>query len=369
MSFISLPVELQLMMIAFLNTRDVVVLGQTCKELHGIAEHERAKRQDIDRLLSRYVDDTQGFRRLMRKTRGIIVGDVARAFFTGERPKKLELLFFQADVDSCLRSWLVFIARKWSLDRCSLRISSFIDYRVRCPSRRWLRLQDSWLFPLMKLKSVQISFPSGKSCILCFRDDFLVFPKKRIETVEACFYDYVWASHQCNYISWNTAVCTYPRFLSGDPRQTFTWLETKQMDVYQRDEHHRWTNNGNIVRILSDMERPSVDGEQRRKWKVVLRQLNGERDSHDIDPDDAFDVTTKERYDFIYDCLFELRQLELLDPFVENWRQWPREKLWDHKNHENHITLSSILSTVFFLTKVCPKFPKMCRTLIPQISQ
>jgi hypothetical protein len=90
------------------------------------------------------------------------------------------------------------------------------------------------------------------------------------------------------------------------------------MDVYQRDEHHRWTNNGNIVRILSDMERPSVDGEQRRKWKVVLRQLNGERDSHDIDPDDAFDVTTKERYDFIYDCLFELRQLELLDPFVEN---------------------------------------------------
>jgi hypothetical protein len=84
MSLTSLPVELLLMVIAFLNTRDVVFLSRTCKSLHGIAEDERARRQDISKLLKRYVDDSDGFRRLMRDTGGIIVGDFARAFFTGE---------------------------------------------------------------------------------------------------------------------------------------------------------------------------------------------------------------------------------------------------------------------------------------------
>jgi hypothetical protein len=105
MSFISLPVELLLMMITFLNTRDIVVLGQTCKELQSIAEEERAKRLDP----KRYVDNPEHFRRLMRDTGAIIVGDFARAFFTGEDPpERLELLFppgHNWDIQHSLASW------------------------------------------------------------------------------------------------------------------------------------------------------------------------------------------------------------------------------------------------------------------------
>jgi hypothetical protein len=137
MSFISLPVELQLLVIASLPTRDIVVLGHTCRHLRAIAEDERAKRQDINRLLSRYVDHPENFRRLMRDTGGIIVGDFAKAFFTGEdTPKGLELLFFKEDIFYCLKLWIVFIARQWSLDRCGLSIMPLIDNQVRCPLRR-----------------------------------------------------------------------------------------------------------------------------------------------------------------------------------------------------------------------------------------
>jgi hypothetical protein len=112
MSFDLLPSELVLLVITFLNTRDVVLLGGTCRVLHGIAEQERAKRQDIDRLLSKYVQDTQGFRRLMRETGAIIVGDVARAFFTGdEPPKELQLLFDSHHPESFqhrVQSWTAF---------------------------------------------------------------------------------------------------------------------------------------------------------------------------------------------------------------------------------------------------------------------
>ena len=64
-------------------------LADACKRFHAIAEHERKKRQDISKLLKRYVDDTDGFRRLMRDTGAIIVGDFARAFFTGEDPSHI----------------------------------------------------------------------------------------------------------------------------------------------------------------------------------------------------------------------------------------------------------------------------------------
>lgn len=137
MSLLLLPAELVLLVITYLSTRDVVVLGLTCRQFHDMAEEERAKRQDISKLLSRYVDDTHGFRRLMRITGGIIVGDTARAFFTGEEPpKELELLFFKVDIFYCLHLWIVFIATQLSLDRCGLSIMPSIDNQVRCPLRR-----------------------------------------------------------------------------------------------------------------------------------------------------------------------------------------------------------------------------------------
>ena len=53
----------------------------SCKHLYVIAEDVRQKRQDIHRLLLKFVDDVDGFRRLM-KAGSIIVGDMASAFFT-----------------------------------------------------------------------------------------------------------------------------------------------------------------------------------------------------------------------------------------------------------------------------------------------
>jgi hypothetical protein len=103
------PVELLLIIVSYLPTRDIVVLGHTCKHLRDICEDERKKRQDIDRLLRHYVDDTQRFRRLMRDTGAIIVGDLARAFFTGEDPpKRLELLFhprLRSDINIWHHRW------------------------------------------------------------------------------------------------------------------------------------------------------------------------------------------------------------------------------------------------------------------------
>jgi hypothetical protein len=112
MSLTLLPVELLLLVITFLPTRDIVVLGHTCRHLRAIAEDERAKRQDIDRLLSRYVDHPEQLRRLMRDTGGFIIGEFARAFFTGDDPpKRLDLLFppqDSLDIKHGVLSWTSF---------------------------------------------------------------------------------------------------------------------------------------------------------------------------------------------------------------------------------------------------------------------
>jgi hypothetical protein len=115
MSLTSLPAELVLLVIAFLNTRDVFLLGRTCRRFHAIAEDERARRDDISWLLSRYVDNQEHFRCLMRDTGAIIVGDFARACFTGQDPQEaeaepeLDLLFGNDDIDRCLDSWASFL--------------------------------------------------------------------------------------------------------------------------------------------------------------------------------------------------------------------------------------------------------------------
>jgi hypothetical protein len=105
------PVELILIIVSYLPPRDIVVLGHTCRSLQIIAEEERKKRLDIDRFLSRYVKDTDGFRRLMRETGAIIVGDLARAFFTGDdhKEQELELLFGDVDITPRLQSWTSFL--------------------------------------------------------------------------------------------------------------------------------------------------------------------------------------------------------------------------------------------------------------------
>ena len=104
-----LPVELLLIIITYLPTRDIVVRGHACRHLRDIAEDERKKRLDISKLLKRYVENPEHFRHLMRETGAIIVGDLARAFFTGEDPPRtLELLFTpqeRRDIVHSLDSW------------------------------------------------------------------------------------------------------------------------------------------------------------------------------------------------------------------------------------------------------------------------
>jgi len=87
-------------------------LSHTCKHLYAIAEGVRQKRQDIHRLLSKFVDDVDGFRRLMKKTRGIIVGDMASAFFTGAtlgEVSSLDVVLYNVDLKSCANSWFSFL--------------------------------------------------------------------------------------------------------------------------------------------------------------------------------------------------------------------------------------------------------------------
>jgi hypothetical protein len=104
----SIDIWLQVL-ITFLCTRDVILLSHTCKHLHTIAEDVRQKRQDIHRLLSNFIDDVDGFRRLMKKMGGInIVGDMTSVFFTGAtlgEVSSLDLVLYNVDLESCASSW------------------------------------------------------------------------------------------------------------------------------------------------------------------------------------------------------------------------------------------------------------------------
>lgn len=167
----SFPTEILLMIITLLPTKDVVLLGHTCKRLHGIAEQERAKRQDIDRLLKRYVDDTHSFRRLMRDTGGIIVGDFARAFFTGEDPpKKLELLFngnYDEDLQEGIKLWTAFFGNVVKPQVAGLRMQVVLDgtHEVSCSS-------DIWNANIVTLKMDRNISCFGRKTTQLFQCDF-----------------------------------------------------------------------------------------------------------------------------------------------------------------------------------------------------
>ena len=43
----------------------------------------------------------------------------------------------------------------------------------------------------------------------------------------SCVYDAEWGPHDGNYITWNAAICTYPRFVSYEPAEA-SWLALKE---------------------------------------------------------------------------------------------------------------------------------------------
>jgi hypothetical protein len=96
----------------FLCTRDVILSSHTCKCLYIIAERVRKRRQNIQQLLSTFVEDVEGFRRLTRKTGGILVGEIATVFFTGTtrtEVNSLDLVLHNANLESCANSWFSFL--------------------------------------------------------------------------------------------------------------------------------------------------------------------------------------------------------------------------------------------------------------------
>src|SRR5712664_1369814 len=67
-----------------------------------------------------------------------------------------------------------------------------------------------------------------------FRDDFWIFPSQNGHLTENCIYDNAWEIHQCTYISWNTAVCTYPHLIS-DLTSVSHFLKTLCLKLLTRD--------------------------------------------------------------------------------------------------------------------------------------
>ena len=62
------------------------------------------ERKNIQQFLSMFVNDVNGFRRLMQKTGAIIIGESAAAFFTGaiqEEMYSLDLAVYNVSLESC----------------------------------------------------------------------------------------------------------------------------------------------------------------------------------------------------------------------------------------------------------------------------
>jgi F-box-like len=128
--FLFLPNEILSLVTTFLPIKEIYRLGLTCKHLHHIAKREIRHRYNINKFLSRYVDDPERFRRLMCETGAIIVGDVASAFFAGdERPKEIVLLCGNQDIHKCLHSWISF----FGIDAVHKYQCSYIWFEKPCP--------------------------------------------------------------------------------------------------------------------------------------------------------------------------------------------------------------------------------------------
>jgi hypothetical protein len=159
---------------------------------------------------------------------------------------------------------------------------------------------------LMQSKHVEFLFPSSRRFLLRFRTDFLVFPKINIHDAEHCLYDDAWASHQCNSVSWNTAVCVYPHLVSDS--STVTWLAPEDMGVFQYDDYFQCKFGGKQVSFDPSLQKPSVDSEQRRfMWIVDLPLAKSGRecdsDDHEIG---AWDKGTETAFNVCFQDLLDM---------------------------------------------------------------
>ena len=122
-----LPVEIWLLILRSLSTRDLVFLSLTCKLLKAIAENERMRRQDINRLFSKVVNNVDRFRHLMRTTGSLIIGDFATTFFTGaEVLDTVEIFFDNVHLEFCLKSWFSFLREESLVSGGTLSVCSYV---------------------------------------------------------------------------------------------------------------------------------------------------------------------------------------------------------------------------------------------------
>ena len=77
--------------------------------------------------------DVDGFRRLMRRTGGILVGETATAFFTGSsrgEVHNVDLVLYNANVESCANSWFSFLKGETITPGGRFPAYSFLDQKV-----------------------------------------------------------------------------------------------------------------------------------------------------------------------------------------------------------------------------------------------
>ena len=140
------------------------------------------------------------------------------------------------------------------------------------------------------------------------RDDPLAFRKHENCMAGSCeIYDAAWGPHDCNYITWNAAVCTYPHFVSDDSAD-ISWLTLKEMDVSQHNSYTQWkTEDRDCLDLF-----PTKVG---TKWKVDLQlpKPDGDRDG-DGDEDGVCDELARTTFDMYFRSLFKTwNELEQLD--------------------------------------------------------
>jgi hypothetical protein len=125
------PVEIWLQVTTFLCTRDVILLSHL--QISICYGGTRKKRQDIQQFLSTFVENSDGFRRLMQKTGGIIVGEMATAFFTGMARREvhsLDLVLYNTNVGSCANAWLSFLKGKVIVPGKGIPTCTSVDQKV-----------------------------------------------------------------------------------------------------------------------------------------------------------------------------------------------------------------------------------------------
>jgi hypothetical protein len=127
------PAEIWEHVMTFLCTRDIVLSLHTCKCLYTIAERVRKRRQNVQQLLSKFVEDVEGFRQLMRKTGGILVGEIATVFFTGTTRTEvngLDVVLHNANLEYCANSWFSFLKGKTTTRARRYSGFTYVDQKV-----------------------------------------------------------------------------------------------------------------------------------------------------------------------------------------------------------------------------------------------